>query len=283
MYYYIVDPQKISQRQFERVQNILYSSLSEYRISGETARVTGLRTIAQLVEGAIARGVRTLVAVGTDETLHEVINALKGREMVVGFIPLVTTELSQILGLPSVEHAAKTIGLRRIAELDLASVNDTLFLSKLTFGSAAKTSSGLSSFLNFKALQDLWSLPVFQIKFSADNNNFQGSLSAVGGSVVNSRAGNENSTMFNPTDGVLDLLLLPKLNKVSTFKYRQDILKGEYEKIPGSSLVHVRQLEISLPVGLPLKAGERVIARTPAQIKVIPKALKIIVGRDRKF
>ncbi len=282
MYYYIVDPQKISQRQFERVQNNLYSSLSEYRISGETARVTGLRTITQLVEGAFARGVKTLVAVGTDETLHEVINALKGREMIVGFVPLVPTELSLILGLPSIEHAAKTIGLRRIAELDLVSVNDTLFLSKLDFGSAAKT-SGLSSFLNFKAVQDLWKLPVFQIKFSADNNNFQGSLSAVGGSVVNSRAGSEESNMFNPTDGVLDLLLLPKLGKLATFKHRQAILKGEYEKIPGSSLVHVRQLEITLPVGLPLKAGERVIARTPAQIKVLPKALKIIVGRDRKF
>src|SRR3990167_11353493 len=99
MYYYIVDPQKISQRQFERVQNVLYSSVSEYRISGEIARVTGLRTVTQLVEGALQRGVKTLVAVGSDETLHEVINAVRGREVIIGFIPLLRTELGEILGL----------------------------------------------------------------------------------------------------------------------------------------------------------------------------------------
>jgi len=283
MYYYIVDPQRIPQRQFERVQNNLYSSLSEYRISGETARVTGLRTINQLVDGAFQRGVKTLVAVGTDETLHEIINAVGDREVVIGFIPLVQTELGQILGLPSIEQAAKTIGIRRIEELDLVSVNNSLFLSKLTFGSATKTDKSFSSMLNFSALQQLWSLPVFQIKFSADDGKFQGSLSAVGGCIVNARAQNEQTNSFNPTDGILDLLLLPKLNKLQTIQHRRAILNGEYEKIPGSSLVHVKQLEISLPVGLPLKAGERVIARTPAQITVLPKALKIIVGRDRKF
>lgn len=281
MYYYIVDPQKISQRQFERVQNNLYSSLSEYRISGETARVTGLRTITQLVEGAFARGVRTLVAVGTDETLHEVINAIKGRDMTVGFVPLIQTELSEILGLPNIEQAAKTIGLRRIAELDMLQVNEQNVISKITFGAGTMSTGG--GLFNFPAIQNLWDLPVFQIKFSADNQNFEGTISAVAGMIVNSRKGEGAGAMFNPTDGVLDLLLLPKLNKISALKYYKQIVRGEYEKIPGSSVIHARQLELSIPAGLQLKAGDRVIARTPAKIVVLPKALKIIVGRDRKF
>jgi diacylglycerol kinase family enzyme len=256
--------------------------LSEYKISGEVARVTGLRTITQLVEGAFQRNVKTLVAVGTDETLHEVINAIKGREVTVGFIPLVPTELSVTLGLPSIEQAAKTIGLRRIADLDLSVVNGNYFLSQLTFGSASKSTASLS-LLNFSGFQDLWKLPTFEIKFTADNNNFQASVTAWGGIVVNSRAQSTDQNMFNPTDGVLDVMLLPKLGKMETIKYRSSILKGDYEKIPGSSLVHVKQLEITTPVGLPLKVGEKIIARTPAQISVLPNALKIIVGRDRKY
>lgn len=280
MYYYIVDPQKISPREFERVQNNLYSSLSEYRISGETARVTGLRTIQQLVDGAFQRGVKTLIAAGTDETLHEVINAVKGREVTLGFIPLVPTELGEILGLQNVTQAAKHIGLRRITELDLVAVNNNFFLSKLAFGSASLKPSGL---FNFQGLQQLWELPVFQINFSADNGKFQGTLSAVGGIIVNCRTNSGVSGMFNPTDGVVDLITLPKLSKMKTIRHRRAIMAGEYEKIPGSSLVHVKQLEISMPSGLPLKSGEKVIARTPAKIEVLPKALKMIVGRERKF
>src|SRR6185295_8704064 len=99
MYYYIVDPQKISQRDFERVQNILYSSLSEFRISGEVMRVTGLRSITQLVENAFAHGAKTIVAVGADGTLTDVISAVRGREIVIGFIPIVESEAGKILGV----------------------------------------------------------------------------------------------------------------------------------------------------------------------------------------
>jgi len=66
-------------------------------------------------------------------------------------------------------------------------------------------------------------------------------------------------------------------------KFRIDILKGNFEKIPGSSIIHVRQLQISAPEGLPLRVSNKIITRTPATIEVKPKALKIIVGKERKF
>ena len=153
MYYYIVDPAQISQREFERVQNQLYSSLSEFRISGETARVSGLRTMNQLVETAISRGAKTLVAVGSDDTLHDLINALKGREIVIGFIPLFDSELADILGIQNVAQAAKIIAGRRIENLDLATLANNYFLSKLS---------------SFQSLVDAWYLlsvsqfPAFQ-------------------------------------------------------------------------------------------------------------------------
>ena len=99
MYYYIVDPQKISQNDFERVQNQLYSSTSQYRVSGEVVRATGLRTVSQLVENAFAHDAKTIVAVGSDETLHDVINAVGSRDMVIGFVPLFDSEIGTALGL----------------------------------------------------------------------------------------------------------------------------------------------------------------------------------------
>src|ERR1043166_8434903 len=107
MYYYIVDANKLTSREFERVQSNLYSSISEYHISGEIVRVTGIRTIKQLVETAFFHQAKTIVAVGIDETLNEVINVVGDREVTIGYIPLKQTEMAGALGLADVAQACK--------------------------------------------------------------------------------------------------------------------------------------------------------------------------------
>lgn len=279
MYYYIVDPQKISQRDFERVQNLLYSSLSEYRISGEIVRVTGLRTIPQLVENAFIRGVKTLVAVGNEDTLNDVINAVKGRDILIGFIPIMETEIGEILGIQDIEQGAKTIAMRRVAQMDLGVVNQTFFIGKLTFGLTVKEDQGL---LGYKLAQDLSKQPEIQLKFAVDEN-YQAEAPIIGGMIMNARGVTESKNIAHPADGILDMVLLSKLSQWDGIKHRRQINTGEWEKIPKSSVVHMKKLEISSPSGLNLKAGDRVIAKTPAVIEIAPLALKIIVGRDRKF
>ncbi len=278
MYYYIVDPQKISQRDFERVQNLLYSSLSEYRISGEVVRVTGLRTITQLVEAAFSRGVKTLVAVGNEETLNDVINAVRGREVLIGFIPIMDTEIGNILGVRDIEQGAKTIAMRRVAQMDLGVVNQSFFIGKLTFGLTVKADQGL---LGYKLAQDLAKVPEINLKFSVDGN-YQVEVTTTGGMIMNARE-NSGKNMAHPGDGMLDLVLLSKLTQWEAIKYRGLINTGQWEEIPKSSVVHMKKLEITAPEGLNLRAGERVLAKTPAVVEIAPNALKIIVGRDRKF
>jgi diacylglycerol kinase family enzyme len=255
-----------------------------------------LRTISQLVETAFQRGVKTLVAVGSEETLHDVINAVKGREVVIGFIPLVDCEIGEILGAKDIAQGAKTIGARRIAELDLGSAQNprrvmlqeieteegvvpiprvepgNFFLAKLSFGLGLNQNFDKRlSGLNLKLLQSLFNLPTFDVKFSVDGQ-YQASLKVVGGMIVNGL-----------TTGMLDVALLPQLSKWQTFKYRKEILSGRYELIPGSSLIHVKKIEILNPAGLPLRSGSRVIAKSPSIIEILPRAIKIIVGKDRKF
>jgi diacylglycerol kinase family enzyme len=237
-------------------------------------RSTGLRTVSQLVENAFSHEAKTIVAVGNDDTLQEVINAVGDREAVIGFIPILESEIGKIIGVKNIDQAAKTLGARRVEELDLGRVNNNLFFSKLSFGLNQTASSGLIQALNFRLLKNLINVPSFEIKFSADDN-YQGSLKVVGGVIVNG--------FSDPTDGMLDVLLLSKLSKWQTIKYRNQILRGEFGQIPGSSIIHAKRLEITQPEGLPLKSGSRVIAKTPAVIEVLPRKLKIIVGKDRTF
>jgi diacylglycerol kinase family enzyme len=288
VYYYIIDPQNLSQRQFERVQNQLYSSLSDYRINGETVRATALRPISHLVESAISKGTKTIVAVGNDDSLHDVINATEGSDITLGFIPLEQTKMGYILGIKSIDHAAKIIAARRTTLLDLGRVEQigtkasAWFIKNLTFGLEFSSELKNAGKFSFKRIKELMNLPSIDVTFIGDKQ-FKAKLSLLGGSVINARDNHCGTNFVNPTDGVLDVLLLPKMNKYKIFKYRKYILNGCYENIPGVSVLHVKRLEISTPEGLNLRTGSRVMAKAPAIIQSSKHKLKIIAGRERIF
>jgi diacylglycerol kinase family enzyme len=282
MYYYIIDPGKLAQKQFERVQNELYSSLSEYRVSGENARVSPLRPVSTLVDVALARGAKTIVAVGNDDTLHEVINALQNQDVVIGFIPLVPTELSEILGLSSINYACKHIAFRRIALMDVGMINKNIFLSKLTFGYNPEDSASSSWVWGLKNFSKISNQPVLDINLSSDSS-FQAHIKATAGMIINARKNASEILHPDPADGLFDVLLLPQLSKLTVFKNRKHLITGVYEKLPACSVINSQKIEISNPEGMPLRIGNRVVAKTPAVIQVIPKAIKIIVGRERQF
>jgi len=209
MYYYIIDPQKLPQRQFERVQNELYSSLSEYRVAGESMRVSGMRPVSQLVESAFSHNAKTIIAVGSDETLHDVINCVKSRDVVIGFVPLYKTELSQTLGLDGINNACKYISLRRIALIDAGTVNNTLFLSKLSFGFNLQENGKTPSSWNLNIIKNLFNQKVFDVSFSGDES-YKASLKVLGGMIINSRGNSSTESLIaNPTDGILDVYSCP--------------------------------------------------------------------------
>jgi len=278
MYYYIVDPQQQSQRSFERVQRQLYSSLSDYRVGGEMVRITGLRPMGQLVESALAKQVKTLVAIGNDETLHELINLVRGHDIVIGYIPLRPSELATYLGLPSIDTASKSIAMRRTALIDVGAVNDYLFLSRLSFGLNRQDDSFNALTLLFRFLKGIFEVRNFEIKLLVDNS-YQINNPLMSGTVINSRIGKG----INPADGKLDLALIPPMSRYKIYKYRKLIAQGLYEQIPGSSFLHIRKLEILGPEGLPLAVGNKIVAKAPATIEIIPQAVRMIVGKDRIF
>ncbi|MBI2607316.1 MAG: hypothetical protein HYW51_00615 [Candidatus Doudnabacteria bacterium] len=289
MYYYIVDPKNLSQRQFERVQNQLYSSLSEFRISGEVSRVTALRSAAQLVLSAESHRAKNIIAVGSDDTLHDVVNAVPDdEEITIGFIPLQPSSFGNMLGINSISSAVKTIAARRTILLDLGSViqtkvnQKTLFLKNLTFGMELKSDLNKGNLYSFKLISQLFNLPNIEVNFIGDRK-FQGTNTLLGGVVFNSRDQACGSSFVNPADGVLDVLLLPKLSKYQIFKYRKHLLSECLENIPGVSILHLKKLEILGPEGLTLRVGTRVLAKAPATIQIEPRKLKIIAGRERMF
>lgn len=280
MYFYILDGTNISPAQFERAQVMLQGLLAEFKISGEMARVTSIRGIKELVETASERGVKTLIACGTDDTFNLMLAYLHGRDFALGFVPLVDDSyLARILGINSLHTAVKTIAARRIEKIDLAMLNDNYFISQVEFGIAAAKVRQMGWLSSLRGL----SSNAHDLSIRIDNS-YTMEISCLGGTVTNSRAtSSSSSTIANPTDGFLDLLILEKMSRMDILKHKPDIAEGVLENIPGTSVIKCRQVEFLEPRGFPLTIAGRTFAKVPAVITIVPKYLRMIVGKNRTF
>lgn len=279
MYYYILDPHNIPQKDFERNQTELQTLLTEFKITGEMARVTPLRIIPELVENAASRGAKTLIACGTDETFHQVLASVKDRDFTLAFIPFTAeTQLGKILGMTDLATAVKTLAGRRTEKIDAARINNTLFISYLELGVGAQTNKDTGTFTLLKLFN---SAPI-DLKLRIDDS-YNISTKVMGGLLLNIHGTKENTAIGNPQDGFLDLLLIEKLNKFSVLRNKKEILSGHYEKISGATVVRCKKVEFLEPANLRLYIDGKEIARAPSVVEVFPGKLKMIVGKDRTF
>ncbi len=280
MYFYILDGTNIPEAQFEKAQVTLQGLLAEFKISGDMARVTSIRGIKELVDTASDRGVKTLIACGTDDTFNLMLAYLRGRDFALGFIPMTEdTYLSKILGIDSLLTAVKTVAARRIEKMDLATLGDNYFISQVEFGIASTKAKEMGFFSSLRGMAAV----EHNLKIRVDNS-YTMDITCLGGTVTNSRAtSSANSTIANPTDGLLDLMVLERMNKIDVMKYKPDIANGVMENIPGTSIIKCKQVEFLEPRGFPLTIAGRTFAKVPEIISIIPKQLRMIVGKTRTF
>jgi diacylglycerol kinase family enzyme len=280
MYYYIVDQNGLSIDKFELLQTQLQGLLAEFKVSGETARVTPLRSISDLVDTASQRGAKTLVACGSDDTFNLMLAALKGRDFTLGFIPFDENSfLAKILGIADVFTGVKTIAARRLEKIDLARISGNYFISYLEFGVMSQKLKGLGWWTSLKMLSVEPKNLIIRI-----DNSYNINISALGGLVANIRStSGQSQSIANPTDGNLDLLILEKLSKTDILRYRQVIAEGNLELVPKTTVIKCKKIEFLEPRGTNLSMLGRVVAKFPAAVEIIPQRLRLIVGKNRTF
>jgi len=133
-YYYIVNP-AAGRGRIKNLQDKLRSRLDELGIRGEWAKTTGPGEATRMAKSAIASGHTTVVAVGGDDTVNEVINGVNHSDAAVGIIPMGTTNrLAAQLGLVTWNQACEALAARRLTAYSLIAAGQNFFLSTLTIG-----------------------------------------------------------------------------------------------------------------------------------------------------
>jgi diacylglycerol kinase family enzyme len=134
MYYYVVNP-AAGRGQIKNLQDKLRARLDQLGIRGEWAKTTGPGEAAKMTRAAISAGHTTIVAVGGDDTVNEVINGIDADNVAVGIIPIGTTNrIATQLGIITWPQACEALAARRLTPYSLIAAGQKFFLSTLTLG-----------------------------------------------------------------------------------------------------------------------------------------------------
>ncbi|MBU4315410.1 hypothetical protein KJ673_03320 [Patescibacteria group bacterium] len=248
MYYYVYD-EFIQDPRFERDLALIETRLTDLGIAGKIARLALFRDPKELIKDEIRKGAKTIIAVGNDVTLRRVIDAATDTKAVVGIIPLGKENmmLSDILGIPMGVEACDILSARIIEELDIGEVNGRRFLHTASVSQASGAEVLVNRTYKLKAFKKC-SLEVRNLALEEDDVR-----------------------AANPIDGMLECVV-------------RTPTKGFFKKQKwNTSIVPAKNLDITFNETVTCSTDGDEFQSNNLCFKIIPKALRVITGKGRRF
>lgn len=256
MYYYICDS-FVNQKKYELTLHRIEGRLLELGINGRIEKLTLLKNLKELIEEGIKRDADTIVVIGDDKTVGKVISFLPNFSVTLGIIPIgPENRIAQILGIPQGEMACDVLSARIIEKIDLGKINNNYFISSLEIPFSNEVIIECNNY-SISTLSNSNKINICNFGNIFDNKLFK--------------------KLYNPKDGKLEIVISPNANS-SRFL---NLLKRQFAK---DSVFPIKKAKIKcLKECLPVIADGEVIVKTPVSVEVMPKKLKIIVGKNRMF
>jgi YegS/Rv2252/BmrU family lipid kinase len=243
-----------------------------------------------LAREAAAPGGETVVAVGGDGTVSEVVTGIIGTNATLGIIPAGTgNDYCRCLHLPAKPLPALDVILAsRTRRVDAVQLNHRTFINILNVGfdnEVAIRASRLKFLGKLSYLLAVFvTLPQYrgiQMRIVMDGRVIeQKAFMLVMGSGTHYGGGMMALPMADPADGLLDVCLIDDLPASRVIKLLPLFMQGKHERCPEAHFyrcktLHVDGISASLAVG---GDGEYMENATPADIAVLPGAISVIVA-----
>lgn len=271
MYFYLVD-NFLNDKRCEKIFTKIENRIIDLGINGRITKLSLLKSAAELVKEEVKRGAKTIVAVGNDKIVSQIINVIAEQDLTFGIIPVgENNQIAELLGIPYNEAACDILSARRIEHLDLGKVNQNYFLFKAQIKSPEVV---------------LDSENQYNINLLSKNNQITIYNLAAEGEVEKISPKQKNYTCFNPQDGILELIVSSdnesgqSFLKILSWAKRKDSALTLAKNI---SFFPIKTINIRSKESVPVILDQYIVTKTPAQVSVLPKALKIIVGKGRVF
>lgn len=258
MYVYVYDG-FVTDKRHEKLLSRVETRLTDLGISGRIERLTMFKDIGEIVADARAQGCETIVAVGNDGTVGRLIDVVGTQDMAFGVIPIGDGPhaIAGLLGVDEGVEACNILSRRVLHTMDLGRINDHYFLSSVHI---PRTRASISCNGQYSVIP------------TEDNEVRVCNLAPMTVSDTG------EATISSPMDGFLQTVFQPSP--------RRGFFSGIFraaEPLPPPTIVPVRTLKMRhhQPVTV-MRDGQR-LSSSVLDITILPKRLKVITGKTRKF
>ncbi|MEK7557611.1 MAG: diacylglycerol kinase family protein [Patescibacteria group bacterium] len=240
----------LNQKKYERILAQIETRVTDLGLNGKIVRLNVMNNINEVINRETKNKVKTIIAVGNDQTVNKIVNAMIDCQVPLGIIPLgkENNNIAQALGIDFEEAACETLSARRITKIDIGLANNSCFLLQ-----AAIVNQGTT----LEISQD-YSIEI------ANKGEVQ---------IINLLSPNINlplKTSINPQDGFLELFI------------KTQSTKNLFNQVLGHSIIQIKKVLIK-NTKFPIILDNVISISAPAEISLFKQKLNIIVGRGRNF
>jgi YegS/Rv2252/BmrU family lipid kinase len=238
----------------------------------------------------VKNGYERLIICGGDGTVHEAIPGLVNTDVALGIIPLGTgNDLGRTLGIKrDIPFACSVIEKGEEKRIDVARVNgDQYFAGVGALGFDAEVATLAEKFKRFTPGISIYILAILtklltykfkrvRIRYNGEEYHDEVLLAAFG----NSRfygGGIKITPQAEIDDGILDLCIIKRLNKLRLLLLLPTVYKGNHIHFSEVNLYRAKKIIVESDTPLHLYGDGESVSPTPLCIEVVPQALKVIV------
>ncbi len=269
----------------ERVRELLQSSHLTVDIQPTSARGEA-KTLAS---EAADNGYVCVAACGGDGTVHDVVNALAGTEVVLGILPCGRgNDFARAMGIRTGPEASAAI-LRRgqTAQLDLGKVHDRYFATVVTLGFDSDVARLLhDGAVPFKGVAGyVWGIARTLRTYRGVGLRMTGDFGTINQTVLLAATANTSTygggiriaPKADPSDGTLDICLVRMMGTGRILRAFPRVYRGGHLNHPDVFSYRTGRLKLETERPVVLFADGEPVGETPAEITTVPGALRVSV------
>ncbi len=244
MHIYIYDSW-LSQKKYLSQVHDIEAKITDLGLSGRVCRLGQLRSLSDVVRGELRRMPKTIVAIGDDNLVSQIISLMAGSGVALGIVPIgESNKIADSLGV-NIENACNVLAARRIIQIDLGLVDNRAFVRR-----AELISKKLKLQIDGNYTITANDGKVEAVNFLLDRHSLEADSSQL-------------------PSGSLYLMIT---------KDKSGFLKKEVEQ----SLIPFRELNVQTDEA-EARLDNLTTIRHPKRISLMPNGLEVIVGRERQF
>lgn len=248
MYLYIYD-ECTQDKKYLRDVALVENRLTDLGIAGKIIRLALFRQAGEQIRDEARRGASTVVVVGNDRTVCQVLDAVAEVDLPLGIIPIGPgNRFAEMLGIPSGVEACDILSARMIEKVDAGTLNGKRFVTGVRVDHPEVT---LTCEGHYTVRPDAG-----------------GQIEICNLAPLDSPSSNEPA---DPRDGMLEA-------RIAVSKKR-----GLFGKRVHATRLPIRFASINAPVSMRAFCDGQLVQGKQFDIAIEPLRLKIITGRGRKF